>query len=105
MINDFIVHDVQVCSSHAPIQVNFTISCDNVYNESTYEYTDALKYDRLKSNYFIEQISNHVDLLNSIVQQISNSSVSVNAGVDLLSKTFYDVACKVFGTSTRVVQK
>ena len=42
-------------------------------------------YDSLKSNYFVEQISSHVDLLNSIVQQISNSSASVNAGVDLLS--------------------
>ena len=101
LLDDLIIHDLQVFSSHTPIQVNFIMSSELEQFGGEQCINEKLRYESSKSHLFIEQVNNQMHSLSTTINQICNNSLPVDAGVDVFSNTLYNIACSVFGTSTK----
>jgi hypothetical protein len=98
IIQDFIVHDFQTCSTHAPIEIKFSVDkyCNEQY-EHVYMSNEKLVWNDEKISDFKNELTSNIDNLVEYVNNITTNTVDVNVGIDILSKSLYDIAFKVFG--------
>ena len=97
LINNFIVHDFYSCSAHAPIQLNIDV---NYYHPIPEEYgikVEKIIWDSEKTNEFKDVLFFQSENLNTIVNEIIDSTIDINQGIDTFADTLYTATFSVFG--------
>ena len=100
IIKDFIVHDFQTCSSHAPIQLCLTCSYeDESISPSNNRSVNYLKWNTDKINEFRDKITSNIQSINAITDEVISSSLDITDGVNGISDILYNISFTTYGHS------
>lgn len=97
LVKDFVVHDFYSCSTHAAIQLNLEVNYDQSGHVDEFYKYKQIVWDDDKVNDFKETLNSNVEQLNCIVDQITNSDLNINKGIDNFADTLYNATFSVFG--------
>ena len=96
LISNFIVHDFQSVSSHAPIELDLKVSVELTTDGSKIGH-EKIVWEQSRSYEYVENISSHLNVLNDATDRIISKNLDLSSGIDQLSKCIYNTAFSIFG--------
>ena len=108
LINDFIVHDMYVYSSHLPIQLCLGIkrTVNDVHTHVNKQRVDILTWQTDRIPEYKNNMLNNVPYIEKNVNYIVVCNKDISEGVDLISQCLYNTAYTTFGkTFTKTNQR
>ena len=96
IVGEFIVHDIQACSAHAPIQLNLVTGRASKHSEVNEHATRRICWDTNKVSEFRELIESEINNIEELINNIITSEIDIDSGgIGTISINLYNKAFKV----------